>query len=372
MVSSRKRVLFLVPSLICGGAQRVFSTLLRHLDRNQFEIHVALLESKGAFLGDIPGDVTVHDLKVSRTRYALPGIVRIVTRVEPEVVFSTLIYLNLSLLLSRPFLPRRTRVVVRESTMPSTFLQQETKYPRVWAWMYRRLYRRADAVICPSDSMVTEMADQFQIPNEKLVRIYNPTDTENIRRLAQLGDRPFSGPGPHLVFAGRLSREKGLDLLLNCLPAVRKIFPEVRLTVLGDGPLEGHLQDQAKRLNLSQVAEFLGFQQNPWRFIQHADLFVLPSRYEGVPNVVLEALALGTPVLATDCPGGMREIHRYDDRVTLVTPENPEALASGIVEFCKDLQRRQSAAPSSREVPVEFALQKVVGEYSKVFSPSPA
>src|SRR5713101_6540189 len=152
MNAERRRVLLLVPSLIHGGAQRVISTLLRHLDRERFEVHLALLEAKGVYLADVPDDVIVHDLKVGRVRYSLPSIVKLVWKVRPRTVLSTLVYLNLALLLARPLLPRRTRVVVRESTAPAAFLSQETRHPRLWEWMIRRLYRKADKVVCLSDT----------------------------------------------------------------------------------------------------------------------------------------------------------------------------------------------------------------------------
>src|ERR1700682_1368687 len=152
MTLGRKKVLFLIPSLAGGGAERVFSVLLRHLDRSRFEPHLAILQAQGAaYLRDIPTDVTVHNLKVSRARYALPSIVSLVWNIRPQTLLCTLGHLNLVLMLAKPFLPRGTRLLIREATIASTFLQEEMARPQLWAWLYRRFYRRADAIICQSD-----------------------------------------------------------------------------------------------------------------------------------------------------------------------------------------------------------------------------
>src|SRR6266403_1402478 len=113
VTSRRTKVLFLIPTLEGGGAERVFSMLLAHLDRTRFEPHLAVLQIAGAYRQDIPEDVVMHDLKVPRVRYALPSIVRLVWKVRPQTILSTLGHLNLALILCKPLLPRATKLVVR-------------------------------------------------------------------------------------------------------------------------------------------------------------------------------------------------------------------------------------------------------------------
>jgi glycosyltransferase involved in cell wall biosynthesis len=367
MREKRRRVLFLFPYTSLGGgggAQRVFSTLLLRLDRDRFELHLALLRPQRSEDSQIPSDVTVHDLGADRTRYTVSLIAKLVRKVRPDTVISTLGHMNIALLLSKclGLLPRETRVLIRESTTPSVFLKQGTGHPRIWTALYRWLYKRADAVICLSDSMMKDLAENFKVPREKLVRIYNPVDIATVQRLAEVGGNPYTDSGPHLVAAGRFFREKGFDLLIDAMPRVLASFPEARLTLLGEGPLEAELRLQAKRLTVDHAVMFPGLKQNPWRYFRNARLVIVPSRYDGLPNVPLEALALGTTVVATDCPGGIREIASADGEITLVPPEDPKALADGIISA---LTRPKMDCERSGQD--RFSLQSAVEQYSALF-----
>lgn len=363
----RKRVLFLVPSLAGGGAERVFSNLLLHLDRDHFEVHLAVLNAAGPYLQVVPEHVVVHDLKVSRVRHALPRVVKLVWTLRPQTILSTLGHMNLVLILGKPLLPRVTKVLVRETTMLSTFLQRETKHPQFWGWLYRYLYGRANMVVCSSEAMVNDMVEHLKLPREKLVCIYNPLDVEGVREWAEIGGNPYLGPGPHLIAAGRISREKGFDVLLDAMPMILKQFPNARLAILGEGPLRAQLTERAQKLGLAETVSFMGFQQNPWRYLKHADLFVLPSRYEGLPNILLEALALGTPVVASDCPGAIREVQDSGTDIVLVPPEDPSGLAEAIVSVCLGHEDSLDRMATSQSALSKFDLHRIVAEYAALF-----
>src|SRR5689334_5810761 len=154
MRAVRRRVLFLVPNFTggVGGAERVISSLLRHIDNTKFECHLATGHAGGELFNDVPEHVPIHQLNVSRMRYSLPGIIRLIWAVRPHTVLATVGYLNVMLILARPFLPRDIRLLLREATTPSAFVSQDTPHPKLWTWFYRHLYRRAEKVVCLSDS----------------------------------------------------------------------------------------------------------------------------------------------------------------------------------------------------------------------------
>jgi glycosyltransferase involved in cell wall biosynthesis len=331
MKSARTRVLFLMPNLGGGGAERVMVTLLRHLDRACFEPHLALVEAAGPLLKEVPADVPLHDLKTKRVRYAFPGIIRLARKLRPHAIHSAMCELNMAAVLSRPFLPPGLRLLMREDSSPSAQNAQSRKHPLLWNWLYRKLYPRADKIICVGDYVLNDLAENFGISRSQMARVYNPVDVNMARRLAEAGDNPYCGKGPHLVAAGRLSREKGADVLLDAMPLVRAAISDADLTLLGEGPLKPDLLAQRERLGLNEAVHLVGFQPNPFPYFKHADLFILPSRFEGLPLVVLEALAVGTPVVASDCPGAVREILADCPVARLVPPSDPKALAEGIV-----------------------------------------
>jgi glycosyltransferase involved in cell wall biosynthesis len=366
--TGRRRILFFVPAFTggIGGAERVISTLLRHLDPDRFDCHVALVQGDRAFLEDLPSTATAHQLGVSRMRYSLPALIRIIRRLRAQTVLATVPHLNVMLIAARPFLPPGTRLLLREATTPSAFIRQDAQHPKLWSWMYRNVYPRADKIICLSDAMLEDIAAHFSVPREKLVRIYNPLDFNRLHKLASEHPSPYHGPGPHLVAAGRLRREKGADLLLEAMPLVLQRFSNARLTIMGEGPEEAALRAQAAQLKVLEHVDFLGFEERPWPYLRNATLFVLPSRREGMPNALLEALALGTPAVATSCVGAIREIEKTTSQLLVVEPESSNALAQGIISALQaDFQR--ISPEHAMEQLRDFDAKNVAQQYADLF-----
>jgi glycosyltransferase involved in cell wall biosynthesis len=363
----RKRVLFLLPNLGGGGAERVMVMLLHHLDRSRFEPHLALLEAVGPYLEELPADVPLHDLKAKRVRRAFPGMIRLAWKLRPHAILSTLCEMNMAAVLSRPFLPPGIRLLIREGASPSAQYVQGSKHPWVWKRLYRLLYPRANRIICVGDFVADDLAVHFRIPRRKLARIYNPVDIEWERKLANATGNPYQGSGPHLVAAGRLSKEKGLDILLEAMPRVRAAFPQAQLTILGEGELMPDLVARREQLGLREAVHLIGFQQNPYPYLKHADLAVLPSRFDAMPVVVIEALAVGTPVVASDCPGAAREILRDCPIARLVRPSDPLALAEAIVSVLSSTNKELGLDIRLEAYLSRFEVKARVRDYEELF-----
>jgi glycosyltransferase involved in cell wall biosynthesis len=364
-------VLFVLPSLRVGGAERVIVTLLRHLNRTRFEPRLAVVEKAGGLIKDVPADVPVHDLRVSRVRYALPGLVRLVWKLRPRAVLSTLVELNLALVASKPLLPAGTRLLVRETIAVGPRLAQSKRWPQIWLWLYRWLYPRADRIICIADFVAEELGNQLGIPRARMRRIYNPVDIERVRQLAAAGPCPYAGPGPHLVALGRLSKQKGAEVLLSALDRLRSTLPTAALTLVGEGPLEVELKALRDRLGLGEGARFAGFLPNPYPYLRHADVLVLASRYEGLPNVLLEAITLGTPVVATDCAGGVGEILApmvASGAAWLVPPDDPEKLAEAIIVAWTARQHAARSMDEFDRLVRPFGAENVAREYEQLLA----
>ncbi|HEV2382124.1 MAG TPA: glycosyltransferase [Terriglobia bacterium] len=364
--SEPAKVLLLLPSLGGGGAERVMVTLAARLDRSRFTPHIAVLERKGPYLDSLPADVPLHDLAAQRVRSAILPVIRLVWKLRPAVVLSNISHLNLMLLASKPLWPRGVRLWVRETIVVSAWMAAEVTNPRVMGWLYRRLYPRADGILCQCDAMLTDLERRFGIPRRKMVRIYNPVEIERIRALAATAANPYPNRGPHLLACGRLIPMKGFDLLVQAMTEVAQAIPAADLTILGEGPCEASLRALAERLGLADKVHFPGFQSNPYPWMQRADLFVLSSRYEGLPNVMLEALALGTPVVGMDCPGGVREILEPCPIGRTTPADDVSQLGGAIVE---ELGRDAKAAPAEglESFLDPFRVEHVMSLYEEIF-----
>ncbi|MDY6879380.1 MAG: glycosyltransferase [Thermodesulfobacteriota bacterium] len=350
-----------LPSARAGGAERVFVNLLQRLSRDIFELHLILIESSGAYLDMLPPDVQIHVLGYNRVGRALVKLAVVLRRLKPHVVMSSIGHLNLALLSIRPFLHKKTKVIVRESNMPSMSFATGAKFA-FFRLLYPLLYSRADRIICPGIAIKNELENIFRISKEKMQTIPNPVLLENVRSQTAHHLNPFNQDGIHLVAAGSLTRQKGFDLLIIAMEKLAEIRPGLHLTIIGEGPERDELRHRICASKLEDSITLAGFQENPYAFFYHADLFVLSSRWEGLPNVVLESLACGTPVVAFDCPGSVREI--FDDRSQgiLVPAEDVEALAGAIDQFLA----KRNGSHENTLLPERFDVKSVLAKYQDI------
>ena len=365
MYAARKsaaRILFALPSMFLGGSERVMLNLLRHLDEERFEPHVAVLERGVVWLQNAPPHVHVHELGVWRARRAVFPLARLCRRIRPQAVLSTSAHLNTAVIAASPLLPKGTILLAREG---ADITSQHANCGRLRLFVYKHVYRRADLVICQSDYMKENLVCRFGLTPTKVVRIYNPVDIDSISALAEAEANPFPDAGPNLVAVGRFSQVKGFDLLLRCTPLIRQALPTVLVTLVGDGPDFPALRAAQRELRLESCVRFVGLRRNPYPFIKHADLLVLPSRSEALPNVVLEAIALGTSVAATNCTPALSEISSCTRHMRVAKDTTPAALAAEIIDALANTTARPKARPEP-QFEARFGIYAVTREYERV------
>lgn len=360
-------VLFVVPSLAGGGAERVVVTLLRHLDSTHFDLTLAVLDTRKSVYGlDVPPSVERVDLQVRRVRYALPTLLRTIRSRRPDVVFSVIGHLNLGMALLKPFLPRCTRLIARETNVMAAVTEYGWR-KALWRAAYRFLYRRFDRIVCQSESMRRELVEDCGLQAGRLQLIRNPVDIARVRSLAAapLAVDPWGPQTIRLVAAGRLSPEKGFDLLIDALGLLDD--PRVQLGILGDGPLRDDLQARTAARGLTRQVHFLGFQANPYPYLARASAFVLSSRREAFPNVVLEALACGTPVIATPAPGGTLEILGRQQGCVVAREVSAKGLADAIAGYPFD-----ASGPRVAPELAGYDAADIAAQYGALFDGTPA
>ncbi len=367
---SRIKIVFIIPTLGMGGAERVIVNLLRHLNRSKFEPVLIVLNFKDSvYLEDLPPDLMRFDLKCNRARYALPKIIRLLWKLKPQVVFSTIGNLNLWMAFIKPLLPPKTKYICRETTILSEAFKFKSQLDlRFWKWAYKTFFCRFEKIICQSKYMRDDLVSSFGIPAEKTVIIYNPIDIDRIRLLAakpidtgmsKMMATQAGSPVINIVAAGRMVYAKGFDLLIEALALSNN--PAILLTILGDGQLRGELEALANKLGVAGQVRFAGYQKNPYPFFRQADAFVLSSRYEGFPNVLLEAIACGTPVIATPAKGGTLELLDNLEGCLMTNSISSTSLAEALASFSYGKR-----LPLNTGEP--YAIGKIIKLYEQQFS----
>lgn len=357
----KKRLALVLPSAQAGGAERVLLNLLRRFDRQLFDLHLIIIDPQGPYLDFLPSDVVLHGLGYERVGRAIVRLAAALRNLKPDVVLSSIGHLNLALLLIKALLPKRTKVFVRESNIPSLAFATGAKNS-LFRFSYRILYPHADGIICPGEGIKSDLSRRFRIKADKMVIIPNPVYLDEIRSRMNSDNVPFQRGRIRLLAAGSLTRQKGFDLLIKAMADLARTKPEIHLTILGEGPQRKDLEKQILSLDLSGFITLAGMQENPFPYLHHADLFVLSSRWEGLPNVVLESLACGTPVVAFECPGSVKEIFDNPHQGTLVPVGDVKALVRAISERTEN--RRNGSKDSL--LPSRFEIESVTAQYQDI------
>ena len=362
--SAEKRpiVLLLIPHLGGGGAERVVALLARGLSREKYELHLGLITGIAPPADAFPPGLTIHTLGAPRVGSAIFRLLALLRRLRPSAIVSGMFHLNFLVIVLRPFFPRFTRVLVRQNATVSATLAFD-KLPPHTRLLYRLLYSHADRVICQSPAMANDLVHEIGIPKDRLAVLRNPVDLGAIRTAAGSCENLWTGAGPHLLAVGRLSREKGFDLLLQALLAVRTHLPNADLAIVGAGPEETALKSVCRSLGLNAAVHFAGCVAEPAAYFPGATAFVLSSRHEGLPNALLEAAAGGLPIVALPASEGIRDLLRGQPGTWLAPEITAEALAGTLLLALASLQKRERFTHPFIE---EFGMDRAIYAYEEL------
>jgi len=360
-------VALLLPSLAGGGVARVALSLAESLLRHGHRVDLVLCDGRGAYRDQLPPGLHRVVLRrgiplVARGRalaadpgswreLALPvllplrgapaltglgDLVRYLRQQRPDALIAAKTHTNLVALWARQLAGVPTRLLIGQHSM----LSEEIAGPEVRKWRWRhasglvaRTYPLADAIVAVSDAAAEDLAATAGVPRRRITTVHNPVDARRIaERLREPVEHPWFGTGepPVVLGAGRLRASKDFETLLHAFARVRRARP-ARLVVLGEGPERAALAAETLRLGIGEDVWMPGFVDNPFAYMARSGVFALSSRHEALGNVLVEALACGCPVVATDCPGGVREILQDGAVGGLVPVGDPGALASAIL-----------------------------------------
>lgn len=364
-MAESKKIAFFVPRLSVGGAQRVTLTITSGLAERGYEVDLVLAYPGGGLRDEVETSVNVVQLDVPRVpgiglAGGIPKIRSYVRRARPAVFIATMTFANVVSLLSTVGDAEGTAIIAAEH---DTFGMSDGAKVRLTRVLARYLYARADHVIAVSEGAAESVATGTRAPPENVSVLHNPIDVAAVREGAE---RPVDHPwlnddGLSVVLGvGRMTPQKDFPTLVRAFDRLQADNDDVRLIIAGQGEGLAELRELVSRLGLSETVDLPGYVDDVYAYIGHADVFALSSAWEGLPTVLIEALACGTPVVATDCPSGPREILRDGKLGPLVPVGNPTALADALAET---LASRPDPA-QLRGRADEFAPAAVIDDYA--------
>ena len=352
---TKKTIIFILPDLETGGAERIITTLANELPREYFLPKIMLMRKVGGYLKLLKDDVEIIDLKTERIRSSLKPILSEISKRKPDIVFSGFGEVNAYLSMFIKLFPK-TKFIARETNVVSKHVtRKEIKF-------FYNFYNNYKTIICQSNEMQNDLVKNFKIKPNKIIKINNPVDFNFIENAVKNSHKPeeFITNFKNVVAIGNLSPRKGFDNLLKVFSRLKN--ENILLHILGDGKDKEMLHQMKEMLGLKHVI-FHGRQENPYRFLTHADLFVLSSRYEGFPNVLLEAGACGTYSLANDCPGGISEIISSDTNGEILDIEDYENFANKLKSL---LHREHNADAIKNSIKTRFSKDIILNKYVEV------
>lgn len=357
-------VAFFLRFLGGGGAERVIINLTRSFIKHNLKVDLVLSSTGGPHLWQVPPEVRIVDLKAPRLLASLPSLVRYLQQEQPKSLLSTLHYNNEFALLAKRISRTSARVVVREANNLSEQAKHTAEFKkRLTPLFVKHLYPWADNIVAISKGVAEDLSQVTALPPEGIQTIYNPTITPDLTLKAQEQvDHPWFQPGmpPVILGVGKLQPQKDFPTLIRAFAQVRQTH-EAKLVILGWGPDRPQLEDLVSKLGLADDVDLPNHVKNPYAYMARSAVFVFSSAWEGLGNALIEAMAIGVPVVATDCKSGPKEILKNGQYGYLLPVGDSKGIAEAILSiFSGNLK------PVDSSWLEQFTLKTVTAQYLRI------
>jgi len=360
-MNNRKRITFFLDALHGGGAEKAVVNLLKGLaQRDEFDLDLVLATKEGPYLGLVPKEVRIVDLKKARSVTATLPLMKYLKQNRPWALIGNMGHVNVVATLAKELSQIKTRLVLVEQNNLSA-QQSELKRAKLVNLLMKWLYPRANAVAGVSAGVARDLETQLGLGIETVKVLNNPVVNEDLITKSQEElDHPWFAVDTPPVFlaVGRLNPQKDFPNLLSAFAQVRK-QKEARLIILGEGSEREKLEAMIDSLGIKEDVLLPGFVKNPYAYMKRSTCFVLSSRSEGLPTVLIEAMACGCPVVSTNCPSGPDEILDSGVYGPLVLIEDSDALAKGMLKILNNPPNRELLMQRANE----YSTEKVVSTY---------
>jgi glycosyltransferase involved in cell wall biosynthesis len=345
-----------------GGVERMILNLCKGLVHLGCQVDLLPIKSHSEHLSNqLPTGIKVYKIGTNHTLSSLPALIRYLKTECPDALLAAKDRANQIAILAKAISGVSTRIVVRMGTTVSAALAGKSRIRKLaWYLPMRLLYRRADDIIAVSHGVAIDLARISGVKHSAMKVVQNPVISNQIFNWARepVFHPWLNEPGePVILGIGRLTRQKDFPTLIRAFSQVRKIL-NCRLIILGEGKDRKIIENLAKKCAVETTVDLPGFVDNPYAYLSRASLFVLSSAWEGSPNVLTEALALGVPSVSTDCPSGPREILQNGMIGQLVPVGNPHSMAKAIQETLSNPPGKILLQSAIREYTVESSSKR--------------
>jgi len=362
----KSSLIFFIPTLAGGGAERVASYLIPYLNK-QFDLLVVLIEKKIEY--DMPDNIKIVSLSNKSLSFKghilsfplhLVKFIQILRKVRPDAALSFMEQANIINLLSSFIIKHKT--IISQRTNPLKQYENKGLLGKIIKFLSKIFYKKADKILSVSEGIKDKLIKNYQIKKEKIFVISNPVVINEKKT-----ETPLEIPvncKKYILNVGRIDiKTKGLDILLRAFLIIRKTYPDIYLVIVGDGQDRDNIINLSKSLGIAEKVILAGWQKNPFLYMENAELFILSSNYEGWPNVIVEAMSQGCPVIATDCETGPKEIIKENEFGMLVPVNNPEEIAKTAINILNDKNLREHYKEMGIKRSRDFDIEIIVKKY---------
>ena len=327
-----KTIAIFLPSLAGGGAEKMMLNLAKGFVDSGYSVDLLLVNKKGPYIDLVPNKVNLIDFQCNKSIKSLPKLIRYLKEKKPNSIISTLEFIDIITIWAKLIAKVKTKVVIRVPNNLIEHAKHEKKFKnKIYPILVKWFYPLADEIIAISKGVAKSTSKLTGINYEDINVIYNPVVNEKIESLSKEDNsHQWFKNYPVILGVGRLTEQKNFSCLIDAFSLVRKEVKS-KLIILGEGEKREELQEQINKLGLSGEVDLPGFKKNPYSFMRNAKVFVLSSNWEGFGNVLVEAMAMGTPVVSTDCESGPREILDNGKYGLLAPINNHQKLAEKIL-----------------------------------------
>lgn len=355
------KIIFVLPSLTGGGAQRVILNILKGINKSKFEVELVVFNKSGALIEFVPKNIKIISFNKKRLRECIFLLINYINKSKPKIIFSTLGHVNLFLIAIRFFLSKDVKIIIREANTLSATIKLYI-FPKLVKFLYQILYKKSDMVIALSKSMYNDLKNDFGVQSKNLCIMYNPVDLKFIRnKIHSL--KKLKENKKYFISSGRLVFQKGFDRLIRIFSKLPK---NNHLIIMGEGPELNNLKKITYENNLHTKISFIGFQKNPWKWYASAKAILITSRWEGMPNSVLEALACGCKVISVNGIDGLKDIQRFTKKGSVFIENFPNNFLKKI-NLVRKKKKKSNKILKKSLLPKNFDLTYSIQKYEKLF-----